>query len=551
MAKYEPSAAASDVVEAVQALYIKEDAIGDEFAPPKLDAMVYLHDGELKRWGGAATKVESCVLVQDAEGNVGRLHLGTIHKIDTDTALAMSNSAEQAFDLGRGAWPRASVKERLDATERFVVEMEAQREPVVRMLMWEIGKSRKESENEFDRTVDYIRETIASVRQRNNQDSRLMVASGHVAQIRRSPLGVVLSMGPFNYPLNETFTTLIPALIMGNTAIAKLPRHGALSIVPLFGAFQRCFPKGVVNIFNGRGAETAGPIIRSGILSSLAFIGSSTAANRLRVQHPKPSRMRCTLGLDAKNAGIVLRDADIDNAVKQVISGTLSFQGQRCTAIKIVFVHARVADQFVEKLAAKVDAMKPHLPWAGEGGVCPLPEYNKVASMQAYVDDALAHGAKVVNKNGGVNNETFYFPSVVYPVNKECRLYLEEQFGPVVPVVRFELIEDVIDYIATSSYGQQVSLFGEEPATLGPLIDILVNMVCRVNLNGPCKRGPDCFPFTARKDSAEGTLDIESATRAFSIRTMVAAPITQPNRELVRSVITDRTSEFLNNDCLF
>lgn len=547
---YQPSSPDAAQVERVKGLFVKAGELDDSFAPAEIDATRYLIDGEIKKWEGATTEVESCVLVEKEDGSIGRRSLGFIHKIDTDTALAMAKAAERAFDSGRGAWPRAPVQERLKATEAFVEQMVAVREVVVRSLMWEIGKSRSESEGEFDRTVEYIQETISSVRARNNADARLLVASGHVAQVRRSPLGVVLSMGPFNYPLNETFTTLLPALIMGNTAVAKLPRHGALSIIPLLEAFCSCFPKGVVNIFNGRGADTAGPIIRSGILSSLAFIGSSNAANRLRVQHPKPSRMRCTLGLDAKNAGIVLRDADIDTAVKEVISGTLSFQGQRCTAIKIVFVHARIADDFVAKLATAVDAMKPRLPWQG-GNVCPLPEYNKVQSMQAYVDDAIAHGAQVMNRNGGLHNETFYFPSVVYPVAPASRLYLEEQFGPVVPVCKFELLEDVVDYIANSNYGQQVSVFGSDPAVIGPLLDILVNQVCRVNLNGPCKRGPDVFPFTARKDSAEGTLDIESAVRAFSIRTMVAAPVTDANRALVRNIITERTSEFLNNDCLF
>jgi glyceraldehyde-3-phosphate dehydrogenase (NADP+) len=121
----------------------------------------------------------------------------------------------------------------------------------------------------------------------------------------------------------------------------------------------------------------------------------------------------------------------------------------------------------------------------------------------------------------------------------------------VVPIAVYDNIEQVVDYLADSKYGQQVSVFSHDPVALGPLLDILTNQVCRVNLNGACKRGPDEFPFTARKDSAEGTLDIESAIRSFSIRTMVAAPITEPNRMLMQQIITQRTSQFLNNDYLF
>lgn len=338
---------------------------------------------------------------------------------------------------------------------------------------------------------------------------------------------------------------------MGNTAVVKLPRHGSLCIIPMMKAFAECFPPGVVNIFNGRGADTAGPILETGKLSSLAFIGSSTAANRLRIQHPKPSRMRCTLGLDAKNAAIVLKDVDLDLAVKEIVSGTLSFNGQRCTAIKIVFVQKEIAAEFVSKISKAVDSLSFGLPWESGVALCPLPEVDKTTTLQGFVDDAITNGASVTNQNGGLTSDTFYFPSVVYPIKPSMRLWTEEQFGPIVPIATFSLIDDVISYLAECKYGQQVSVFGQDSRVIGPLCDILVNQVCRVNLNGPCKRGPDVFPFTARKDSAEGTLDIESAIRAFSIRTMVAAPITDVNRSLISSIIAERSSQFLNNDVLF
>lgn len=252
-----------------------------------------------------------------------------------------------------------------------------------------------------------------------------------------------------------------------------------------------------------------------------------------------------------KNAAIILKDADLSIAVKEVLSGTLSFMGQRCTAIKIVFVQKEIAAEFVKLFSEAVDKMTFGLPWDNNVALAPLPELDKVESIQAYVDDAISKGASVVNRNGGLTTKTFYFPSVVYPVKSDAKLWTEEQFGPVIPIADFGLIEDVISYLAESTYGQQVSVFGQDPRIIGPLCDILVNQVCRVNLNSSCRRGPDVFPFSARKDSAEGTLDIESAIRAFSIRTMVACPITDMNRKLISSVIAERTSQFLNNDILF
>lgn len=165
--------------------------------PEPIDGSQYLCNGELIDWTGDIDDVESCICVNDT-GKPSRVILGKIHKLDKATALNLVDVAYKAFDLGRGKWPCCTVAERLDATQKFLTEMQKVREQVVVSLMWEIGKTRKDSENEFDRTVIYIQDTIAAVRARNNSDAHFLTAEGHVAQVRRSPLGVVLSMGPFN-----------------------------------------------------------------------------------------------------------------------------------------------------------------------------------------------------------------------------------------------------------------------------------------------------------------------------------------------------------------
>jgi len=118
----------------------------------------------------------------------------------------------------------------------------------------------------------------------------------------------------------------------------------------------------------------------------------------------------------------------------------------------------------------------------------------------------------------------------------------------VVPVVPFTDIAEPLDYVRNSPFGQQISLFGTDPAAMARLIDPLVNQVCRVNLNSQCQRGPDAFPFTGRKDSAEGTLSITDALRVFSIRTLVAAKGSEANKELVSAIVQKRRSSFLSTD---
>ena len=126
----------------------------------------------------------------------------------------------------------------------------------------------------------------------DNNNSRFQIVEGTIGQIRRTPLGVVLCMGPYNYPLNETFATLIPAMIMGNTVVFKPPKFGMLLFYPLLEAFRSAFPKGVINTMYGRGSEVVPYMLNSGKINVLTLIGSSKVADHLKKQHPKAHRLR-------------------------------------------------------------------------------------------------------------------------------------------------------------------------------------------------------------------------------------------------------------------
>jgi glyceraldehyde-3-phosphate dehydrogenase (NADP+) len=153
-----------------------------------------------------------------------------------------------------------------------------------------------------------------------------------------------------------------------------------------------------------------------------------------------------------------------------------------------------------------------------------------------------------MNAKGGERSDNFIFPAVLFPINKEMRVYNEEQFGPVVPIISFKNIQEPLNDMAESHYGQQVSLFGQDIKTIAPLIDTLVNLVCRVNLNSSCQRGPDVFPFTGRKDSAVGTLSIHDALRSFSIRTFVASKDNEYNNKILQELLNSKESNFINTD---
>jgi glyceraldehyde-3-phosphate dehydrogenase (NADP+) len=156
--------------------------------------------------------------------------------------------------------------------------------------------------------------------------------------------------------------------------------------------------------------------MKSGKINVLALIGSSRVADSLKKMHPKSNRLRAILSLDAKNAAIILPDADIELTVKECMLGSMSFNGQRCTALKILWVHRSVADAFLQRMGEELNKLKPGMPWSKGAQVTPLPEPGKPAYLDECLRDAEAQGAKIMNEGGGTTLESFVFPALVYPV---------------------------------------------------------------------------------------------------------------------------------------
>ncbi len=167
--------------------------------------------------------------------------------------------------------------------------------------------------------------------------------------------------------------------------------------------------------------------MKSGKVDVLAFIGTHNVAKSLQIQHPNVHRLRCVLGLDAKNTALILPDANLKVTVSECVLGSLSYNGQRCTAIKIIFVHEKIADEFVKQFCEAVDKLKMGLPWEKDVSITPLAEEEKPNYLKKIINDAIDKGAKIVNQRGGKIDRSFVSPTVLYPVNKDMIVYQEEQ----------------------------------------------------------------------------------------------------------------------------
>merc|ERR1719390_256749 len=303
-----------------------------------------------------------------------------------------------------------SLHKRISAIEAVVHDLKERRSEIVSSLMWEICKNAEDAAKEFDRTMDYAAASIAELKRESEQGylSSWTTVSGFTARVRRGPLGVVLFLAPFNYPLNEMYAMLIPALVLGNTCVLKLPAVGGSCHMLTIDAFAKHLPAGVINFITGSGRATCNPIMKTGKVDCLGFIGGHKAADSLVQNHPHVHRLKVFSQLEGKNIGVVMKDANLDTAAAECALGGLSYNGQRCTAVKLIMVHETVAEAFVQQFTEAVNALVVGLPWEPSVAITPLPEPTKPAYLEELVADAVVKGALVSNAadNGGTLAKT-------------------------------------------------------------------------------------------------------------------------------------------------
>jgi glyceraldehyde-3-phosphate dehydrogenase (NADP+) len=518
------------------------------------------------------TDDQSCVA--PSEGNEPRtmatgpklrqVEIGQMPQFGTNQALQVLEQAELAWKGGGGVWTQLSLAERCKAMERFLVELSKKREEIVHALMWEIGKNLPDAQAEFDRTVQFCEQVIDTIRTDAEFVGGWTTMGSTTAWVRRAAIGIILCLGPYNYPLNETYATLIPALLMGNIVILKIPTVGGLVHLLTIEAFEKALPRGAIHFIAGSGRATMPPLMKTGVIDGLAFIGGSAAADDLIQTHPHPHRLKVFLQLEANNMAIYLPDvfedkALMENAIDETMLGTLNFNGQRCTALKLLMVPPQHAESFVSQVVKRVEALRVGLPWQQHGDdvengnglysqITPLPYLKRVAYMKSLIADAVKKGAKIQNKNGGSviggPESTLMVPAVLYPVTPDMNVYHEEQFGPIVPITTYDDLDSVLKFGQEGPFGQQVSIFGQDPDQTTRLLDGFSSVFGKINLNSQCGRSPDTLPMSGRRSSAMGVMSVKDALTEFSIPTVVAYKgVSGLNTKLVQGLQT--RSKFL------
>lgn len=436
---------------------------------------------------------------------VGRVPAMT--KEEVDFAIKSAKEAQKK-------WKDITVNERADILYRASDILEERKDELIDILVKEIAKDRKSAESEILRTADYIRFTADTAKNVSGEsipgDSFPGFKRNKISVVTREPLGVVLAISPFNYPINLAASKLAPALVAGNSVVLKPATQGSLCGLYLAKVFEQAgIPAGVLNTITGRGSEIGDYIVTHPEIDFINFTGSTEIGTRIsRITTMVPLLME----LGGKDAAIVLEDADLELAASNIVAGGYSYSGQRCTAVKRILVMDKVADKLVDKLKEKIDKLKVGNPLDSDVDIVPLIDTKAADFVWDLIEDAREKGAYLVS--GGTREGNLIYPTLFDHVTTDMRLAWEEPFGPVLPIIRVKDKDMAIEIANKSEYGLQSSVFTENINEAFYVANRLE--VGTVQVNNKTERGPDHFPFLGVKASGIGTQGIRYSIESMS-----------------------------------
>ena len=431
-------------------------------------------------------------------------YIGEVEKMSKEDVDRKYLQARESF----GSWKNLSTVERAQYIYKAADELEKMKEEVANIMTREISKSYKDSLTEVERTVYLMKYSaeegmriFGEVYEGGSYDAKM---KNKISVIRREPMGVVLAIAPYNYPVNLSASKIAPALIGGNVVIFKPPTQGAICALKLIEAFEKAgLPKGVLQAITGKGSEIGDYLNTHEEIDFINFTGSTEIGKRIGMQAGmKP----ILLELGGKDSGIVLEDADLEVASKEIVSGAYSYSGQRCTAIKRVLVREEVADELVYKLKEKVEKLSVGNPFDNVD-IVPLIDEKSAIFVEGLVKDAISKGANLLTEFKREGN--LLTPVLLDNVTLDMDIAWIEPFGPVLPVIRLKTDEEILKVANDSEYGLQSSVFTKNIDRAFYFANKLE--VGTVHINNKTQRGPDNFPFLGIKNSGTGVQGIRQS----------------------------------------
>ena len=381
---------------------------------------------------------------------VGRVHEFTPEEIDT----AMTAAAEL-----QGAWADEPLDARARVLHAAADALEARAEPLAEVL----------------RSADFVRFTAEEGRRivgdAQFSDAFPRQSRNKLSISYRAPLGVVLAIPPYNYPINLAVSKIVPALVAGNAIVVKPPTQGSLAGTALVDAFQEAgVPPAVVQCITGRGSRIGDLLVQHPKVDMISFTGSTETGQSLA-----------------------------------------RYSGQRCTAVKRVLAVEEIADELVALLAERIATLSVGDP-RDDAAVTPLVDAASAEGAVRLAEDAVAKGASLVL--GGTREANLVAPTLIDHVTPDMDIAWVEPFAPVLPVIRVATADDAVRLANQSEYGLQAAIFSRDVDAAMHLA--LALDVGTVQINGKTARGPDHFPFIGTKSSGMGTQGVRYSIEAMT-----------------------------------
>ncbi|MBI4067559.1 aldehyde dehydrogenase family protein [Candidatus Gottesmanbacteria bacterium] len=382
------------------------------------------------------------------------------------------------------------------------------------LLIKEIGKNLAEAKDEILRSADMIDYFANAALNIKGEELSGEAFPGYdqtkMGIIEKVPLGVVVAIAPFNYPVNLSVAKLAPAIVMGNSVVFKPPTMGSISGLHLAEVFRIAgVPDGVLNTVTGEGADVGNYLVTHPGVDMVTFTGSSQVGREITT---KIGMIPLLFECGGNNPAIVLPDCDMESTATEIVKGAFSYSGQRCTAIKYVLGLEPTLDKLIPLVVKKTKEMMkmgdPRIPTNNLG-----PVISEAAAMEIEKRIIMAKvgGAKILL--GGKREGSYIEATILDRVKPEMDIVRIETFGPVVSFFRMKSMEEIVSLINKSSYGLQASIFTKDEGAgiaLAKKLD-----VGTVQINSKPQRGPDHFPFLGTKGSGLGVQGIKYTLEAM------------------------------------
>ena len=401
----------------------------------------------------------------------GRIHainpltwevMATVEPTPTDEVPALVAECREA----QREWVQRPIHQRTDALKQVLERVVDRAEHLAEVVRKEHGKSTIEALASEVTDAATVLSTHIARDAKWLKDTRVpidpLIYPGKRGRIERRPRGVIALITPWNYPIAIPMRTIVPALVAGNGVVFKPSEHSLLTGREIAALFEGILPRGLLQLVVGAG-EVGAALTSSPGVDAIAFTGSVRTGKRIAAAAAE-NLVPVSLELGGKDAAIVCDDADLDRAVPAIAFGAFHNSGQNCAGIERVYVQSGVYEEFTQRLVAATEALRTSGDNAEVREIGPMCNELQFDIVRKHLDEAEAAGAKVLVGGESTGRGFMVTPAVVVDAPPDCALWREETFGPVVPVGRFETIDEAVEAANDSPYGLGATVFSGDIA---------------------------------------------------------------------------------------